>query len=59
METTKKIQVFTELKVWQEGHKLVLMIYKFTKDFPKEETFGLVSQMRRAVARASASVSDA
>jgi len=44
----KKIKSFTDLKTWQEGHKLVLMIYKITKNFPKDEIFGLVSQIRRA-----------
>lgn len=43
-----KIQTFTDLNAWQEGHKLVLMIYTTTKNFPKEELFGLVNQIRRA-----------
>ncbi len=43
-----KIQSFTDLKVWQEGHELVTMIYKITKEFPKEETYSLIDQMRRA-----------
>jgi len=38
---------FTGLDAWREGHILVLMVYKITKTFPKEEIFGLVSQMRR------------
>lgn len=45
----KKITKFTDLVVWQEGHKLVLMIYRITKEFPKDERHGLISQMRRAV----------
>lgn len=44
----KKIQSFTDLEVWQEAHKLVVLIYEITKEFPREETFGLVSQMKRA-----------
>ena len=39
---------FEELVVWQKAHQLVLTIYKLTKDFPKEEIFGLTSQFRRA-----------
>jgi len=42
-----KIENFKDLDAWKEGHKLVLMIYNITKNFPKEETFGLTSQMRR------------
>jgi len=43
-----KINNFTDLVVWQEAEKLVLIIYKLTKNFPKDELFGLVSQLRRA-----------
>ncbi|MEK7623850.1 MAG: four helix bundle protein [Patescibacteria group bacterium] len=42
------IQKFTDLDVWQKSHELVLSVYACTKSFPKEEMFGLVSQMRRA-----------
>jgi four helix bundle protein len=45
----EKIKKFTDLIVWKEGHRLVLLTYSLTKKFPKEEIFGLVSQMRRAV----------
>jgi four helix bundle protein len=43
-----KISSFTQLDTWKEAHKLVLLIYKFTKLFPKEETYSLVDQLRRA-----------
>ena len=43
-----KIKSFTDLNVWKKGHGLVLELYKITKEFPKEEVFGLVSQLRRA-----------
>lgn len=42
-----KIVKFTDLIAWQEGHKLVLMIYETTKKFPREENFGIISQLRR------------
>lgn len=38
----------SKLLVWQKSHELTLKIYKITKDFPKEEMFGLTSQVRRA-----------
>ncbi len=39
---------FHNYKVWSKGHQLALTIYKKTKSFPKEELFGLTSQIRRA-----------
>lgn len=44
----KKIKSFTDLNVWKEAHKLVIMIYKTTRQFPKDELFGLTNQIRRA-----------
>ncbi len=43
------MQNYKDLLVWSKSHELVLKVYTLTKDFPKEETFGLVSQLRRAV----------
>ena len=43
------IKSFTDLRAWQEGHKLAVQVYVFTKTFPKEEAFSLVDQMRRAL----------
>lgn len=43
-----KYKDFTEFPVWQRGFKLLMLIYQVTKDFPSEEKFGLVSDMRRA-----------
>ena len=39
---------FRQLKVWDKSHELALSIYRATKDFPKEELYGLTSQIRRA-----------
>ncbi|BFU94613.1 MAG: four helix bundle protein [Nitrospira sp.] len=44
-----KIRNFRELEVWRLGKEIVLAVYRVTKSFPKEEMYGLVSQMRRAV----------
>ena len=46
--TEKKIQSFTDLNAWKESHKFVLLIYKKTTSFPKEEVFGITNQIRRA-----------
>jgi four helix bundle protein len=43
-----EIKSHKDLKVWQESMDLVVEIYKLTKFFPKEEQFGLTSQMRRS-----------
>lgn len=48
MESSKKISSFTDLYVWQEAHKLVLMMYRETKSFPKEELYSLTDQIKRA-----------
>lgn len=42
------VQPFTDLKVWQHGHRLVLAIYRLTAAFPSDERFGITSQLRRA-----------
>jgi four helix bundle protein len=42
------MQRFTQLKVWQRGHALVLRVYSMTVGFPIVERYGLISQLRRA-----------
>ncbi|MBR9986894.1 MAG: four helix bundle protein [Desulfosarcina sp.] len=39
---------YKELKVWQKSYKLCLHVYKITKRFPKDEMYGLTSQIRRS-----------
>lgn len=41
-------QSFRELVVWQRALQLSIAIYKLTKDFPREELYGLTAQIRRA-----------
>ena len=53
-----EIKTFQQLTVWQEAHKLVLMVYRVTKDFPTEERYGLVSQMRRAAVSIPANIAE-
>lgn len=54
----EKIKSFTDLNVWKEGHKLVIMVYRITKLFPKEETYSLIDQMRRAAASITANIAE-
>jgi len=42
------MQNFKDLLIWQEAYQLTLKIYESSKAFPKEETFGITSQLRRA-----------
>jgi four helix bundle protein len=42
------MQRFTELKVWQRSHSLVLSVYRMTTGFPQNERYGLISQVRRS-----------
>lgn len=53
-----KIRSFTDLDAWKEGHKLVLMIYKVTKQFPKDELFGLISQIRRCAVSVTSNIAE-
>ena len=53
-----KIRRFRDLYAWQEGHGLVLLIYIITKEFPKEELFCLVSQMRRCAVSITSNIAE-
>lgn len=52
------IKNFTDLDAWKEAHILTLQIYKITKEFPKDEMFGLVSQIRRAVVSIESNIAE-
>ena len=45
---TEKIKNFQDLRIWQKGIEVLKDIYILTKKFPKEELYGLTSQMRRS-----------
>ena len=49
---------FRDLIVWSKSHELTLEVYKLTENFPKEEMFGLKSQIRRASASIPANIAE-
>ena len=50
---------FRDLIVWQKAHELALRIYKATVNFPKEEMYGITSQIRRSSTSVSANIAEA
>ena len=52
------MQNFKDLLLWQEAHKLTLQVYEVSKSFPKEETFGITSQLRRAAVSISCNIAE-
>lgn len=53
-----KIRSFTDLFSWKEGHKLVLLVYSCTENFPNKEIFGLTNQMRRAAVSVTSNIAE-
>jgi four helix bundle protein len=49
---------FRRLKVWEKSHLLTLDVYKVTARFPREEMYGLTSQMRRCSASMGANIAE-
>lgn len=49
---------FHELKVWQKAHQLTLAVYQITATFPREELYGLTSQLRRCSASIPANLAE-
>ena len=52
------IKSFIDLSAWQEGHKFVVNIYEMSKSLPKEERYGLVSQMQRAAVSVTSNIAE-
>jgi four helix bundle protein len=52
----KKAKKFEDLVVWQRAHQLVVKIYKLSKNFPRDELFGLTTQLRRAAVSVPANI---
>jgi len=54
-----KFASFTEMPVWQKAHEMVLAVYKLTASFPKNEVYGLTSQIKRAALSVSGNIAEA
>jgi len=52
------IKEFTDLNAWKEAHALVISLYRLTKKFPKQEIFGLTSQMQRAAVSITSNIAE-
>ncbi len=55
----KKIKTYRDLNIWNTGIELVKDIYKLTARFPKQEMYGIVSQMRRSAISIPSNVAEA
>ncbi len=53
-----KIKNFTDLLAWQEGHKLVLLLYNITSKFPQREIYSLTDQMRRCATSVTSNIAE-
>ena len=54
----KNIVSFKDLHAWQEGHRLVLLIYETSKLFPRDELFALTSQIKRAAVSITSNIAE-
>jgi four helix bundle protein len=52
------VRDFRKMKVWVEGHELTLRVYEVTGGFPREELYGVVSQLRRCSASIPANIAE-
>src|SRR5438094_4724286 len=58
MAISKPARTFQDLLVWQKAHQFVLGVYALTTVFPKQETYGLSLQMRRAAVSIPANIAE-
>lgn len=54
----EKIKNFYDLDAWRKAHGFALKIYDTTKSFPKEELYGITSQLRRAASSVAANIAE-
>jgi hypothetical protein len=58
MADREPAKTFEDLIVWQKAHALVLDVYRITRSFPREEVYGLTSQLRRAATSVPANIAE-
>ena len=58
MEEDGVVRSYRDLWVWKEGMDLAEMCYEVTKAFPREEVFGMTSQVRRAATAIPANIAE-
>ena len=54
----RRLERFEDLAVWRRAHELTLEVYRRTGEFPRDEKFGLTSQMRRAAVSIPANIAE-
>jgi four helix bundle protein len=54
----KRIRDFTDLETWRFARRLRVEVYRICRSFPKDETFGLASQLRRAAVSVTANIAE-
>ena len=52
------VKDFRDLQVWQKAHQLTLMVYRLTASFPRDERYGLTSQLRRSSSSIAANLAE-
>ena len=52
------LKSYKDLKVWQKAYRLCLDIYRITREFPKEERYGLTSQIRRSAVSVPSNIAE-
>ena len=57
-DSSEMLKNYKELKVWQKSYRLCLEVYRITAGFPKDEKFGLTSQIRRAVVSVPSNIAE-